>query len=396
MLKAIDIKCLFGLYSYSLDFTNSEGTAIKFITGPNGYGKTTILSFINSLYLCQLDVLKKVPFDSISYLFEEETVEIIQRRINDEVEDDESDESHQTKISLIIRFYRNADPATVEEIELKEDDGMDKISHNLKIYLSSLSCYYIKDQRLKHKQAVVEGNVAKPAGTVSVSAVKDNANDLYNKLAEQRAKLNDALNVAKLQFSTSIDEIEYNQRKKRLLPILQQFRKFGLSDESLIPKDYVVENAIFLNAFLVALEKAVGEIAPFVQCLETFFNIIDRSHFVDKKMEINPRYGYRFIMNNKLHTILPSSALSSGEQHILILSYELLFKAQENAMVLIDEPEMSFHLMWQMDFLKNLNSIINQRKIQCIISTHSPQIFSQNWKLSVDLYRLSKKRKAND
>lgn len=392
MLKAVDIKRLFGLYSYFLDFTNPEGSALKFITGPNGYGKTTILSLINSLYLCQFDFFKEIPFDSISYLFEEETVEITRKRMNDEIENEGSDESHQAETILTIRFYRNTDPATIEVVELKENDCTDKIGHNLKIYLSSLSCYYIKDQRLKHKQALVEGSVSKPAGTVSVSAVKDNANDLCHKLAEQRAKLNDALNVAKLQFGTSIDEAEYNQRKERLLPMLEQFRKFGLSDESLIPKDYVGENAIFLNAFLIALEKAVDEIASFVQCLETFFNIIERSHFVDKKMEINPRYGYRFIMNNQLHTILPSSALSSGEQHILILSYELLFKAQDNAMVLIDEPEMSFHLMWQINFLKNLNSIIKQRKIQCVISTHSPQIFSQNWKLTVDLYRLSKKQ----
>lgn len=392
MLKAINIKGLFGLYSYFLDFTNSEGTTLKFITGPNGYGKTTILSFINSLCLGQLDIFKKIPFDFITYLFDEETIEIIQKRINNEVEDDGSDESYQTEIALIIRFYRNANPAAVEEIELKKTDSIDKIGHNLRIYLSSLSCYYIKDQRLKHKQAVIDDNVAKPTGTISVPAVKDNANDLRNKLAEQRAKLNDALNVAKLQFGTSIDELEYNHRRTRLLPILQQFKRFGLSDESLTPKDYVVENAIFLNAFLIALEKAADEITPFVQCLETFFNIIEESHFVDKKMEINPRYGYRFIMDNRLQTILPTSALSSGEQHILILSYELLFKAQENALVLIDEPEMSFHLMWQINFLKNIKSIMNQRKIQCLISTHSPQIFSQDWKLTVDLYKQSKRQ----
>ena len=393
MLKAIDVKCLFGLYSYFLDFTNPE-LKLKFITGPNGYGKTTLLSFINSLYLCQFDIFKKVPFDSITYLFEKETIEIIQERVNDDSENEDSDESHQIEMKLIVRFYRNEHPEGVEVFELKKDDNEDKIGHNLGIYLSSLSCYYIKDQRLRHKQAVVEGNAARPADIVSILAVKDNADDLCNLLAEQSTKLNNALNVAKLQFGTSIDEVEYNKRKQQLLPVLEQLQKFGLADESLIPKDYVGANVLFLTAYLVALEKAVNEIIPFVQRLETFFDIIDRSHFADKRMEIHPRYGYRFKMNNELENILPPFVLSSGEQHILILSYELLFKAKETDIVLIDEPEMSFHLMWQMDFLKNLSSIIKLRNIQCIISTHSPQIFSQNWKLTVDLYKLSKSRET--
>ena len=205
MLKAIDVKSLFGLYSYFLDFTNSEEMALKFITGPNGYGKTTILSFINSLYLCQFDTFKKVPFDSITYLFEEETIEIIQKRVNDNSENEESDEPHQIGMALIVRFYRNEHPEIVEKFELKEDDNENKIGHNLRIYLSSLSCYYIKDQRLKHKRAVVEGNAARPADIVSILAVKDNADDLCNLLAEQCAKLNNALNVAKLQFGLSID-----------------------------------------------------------------------------------------------------------------------------------------------------------------------------------------------
>ena len=151
---------------------------------------------------------------------------------------------------------------------------------------------------------------------------------------------------------------------------------------------------MFISAFLVALEKAAKEVAPFVKSLETFFDIIERSCFANKKMEINPRYGYRFVMDNELHTILSLADLSSGEQHILIQSYELLFKAQSNALVLVDEPEMSFHLMWQMDFLKNLKSIMAQSDIQCIIATHSPQIFSQDWKLTVDLYKQSEEEEV--
>lgn len=47
MITRLEISGLFDLYSYDLRF---EDDAINIITGPNGYGKTTILRIINSLY----------------------------------------------------------------------------------------------------------------------------------------------------------------------------------------------------------------------------------------------------------------------------------------------------------------------------------------------------------
>ena len=92
---------------------------------------------------------------------------------------------------------------------------------------------------------------------------------------------------------------------------------------------------------------------------------------------------------NSDRTLLDGSDLSSGEQHILIQAYELIFNAQEGALTLIDEPEMSFHLMWQMDYLKNLSKIVKQKKLQCLVATHSPQIFDSMWDLTYDLYEIT-------
>ena len=106
-------------------------------------------------------------------------------------------------------------------------------------------------------------------------------------------------------------------------------------------------------------------------------------------MEIHPRYGYRFIAENKEQTILCLDTLSSGEQHLVIMTYELLFKAPEESLMLLDEPELSFHFLWQSNFLNNLQDIRELRpRLQWIICTHSPQIFGRKWDLSVDLYEL--------
>lgn len=382
MLKAIDVKGLFGLYSYHLDFTNTEGTDLKFITGPNGYGKTTLLSFIWALYKCRFDVFWAIPFDLIRFGFDKEVIEIIRNK-SEKPTDESSDESGEMTEKLVLRFYDNQSPQDAEEMVMDSvEAGMDVIGSNLRIYLSSLSCYYIKDRRLEHELTVEHKEIA---------AVEDNAVDLRELLTRQRSELSEALEVSNLVFSSSISEEEYNKRRDSLLPMLGKCKAFGLLGDSLALNDYIAENSVFLHAFLVAVENAVERVRPFIERLEAFFNIIGRSRFVDKQMEIHPRYGYRFVLENPLHPILPLTALSSGEQHVLILSYELLFKAPDGALVLIDEPEISLHLLWQMDFLTNLKSIMNLRKIQAIVATHSPQIFNQDWALTVDLYTQSKK-----
>jgi predicted ATP-binding protein involved in virulence len=55
---------------------------------------------------------------------------------------------------------------------------------------------------------------------------------------------------------------------------------------------------------------------------------------------------------------IPLTRLSSGEQHELVLFYELLFKIQPNSLILIDEPEISLHISWLNKFIKDLEEVI--------------------------------------
>lgn len=64
MIKSIRITKLFGRFDYKLDFT-SEG--IMIITGPNGYGKSTILKMVN--YFCN-DSIQRV----LDYTFKRFTI----------------------------------------------------------------------------------------------------------------------------------------------------------------------------------------------------------------------------------------------------------------------------------------------------------------------------------
>ena len=73
MLQSIEITKLFGRFDYSLSFSD-EG--IMIITGPNGYGKSTILRIIN--YLCneRFDKVLSYSFTKLKVVCNNDTLQI--------------------------------------------------------------------------------------------------------------------------------------------------------------------------------------------------------------------------------------------------------------------------------------------------------------------------------
>ena len=83
---------------------------------------------------------------------------------------------------------------------------------------------------------------------------------------------------------------------------------------------------------------------------------------------------------------LNPSHLSSGEQHMLVLFSELLFRVESNSLVMIDEPEISLHVTWQKQFLRDLQQVTELASFDVLIATHSPQIVHDRWDdLTVEL-----------
>lgn len=85
------------------------------------------------------------------------------------------------------------------------------------------------------------------------------------------------------------------------------------------------------------------------------------------------------------------SGLSSGEQQILVLAYEVLFRSESQTLVLIDEPELSLHVLWQDTFVEDLTRMGRVRSLQFILATHSPSLIGgrDDLKRSLDLMRSS-------
>ena len=71
--------------------------------------------------------------------------------------------------------------------------------------------------------------------------------------------------------------------------------------------------------------------------------------------------------------------LSSGEQHELVLLYDLLFGTAKNSLIMIDEPELSLHVAWQRQMLSDLQDMAHLSDFHVLLATHSPQIIGDRW-----------------
>ncbi|AVV32523.1 hypothetical protein C8233_01455 [Halomonas sp. SF2003] len=127
---------------------------------------------------------------------------------------------------------------------------------------------------------------------------------------------------------------------------------------------------------LVAYHNVYTKIALFTKILNT-----RRLSF--KTVKTNSEQGFYFETTDGL--VLNSTELSSGEQHQVVLLFELIFKTNKNILVLIDEPEISLHIAWQKEFLNDIKAITSLQKMPIVIATHSPQIINGNWDLTVNL-----------
>ncbi|ARA75356.1 ATP-binding protein [Pectobacterium brasiliense] len=71
------------------------------------------------------------------------------------------------------------------------------------------------------------------------------------------------------------------------------------------------------------------------------------------------------------------STFSSGQQCMLLIILGILSSIENNSLICIDEPEISLHPEWQLEFIKLLQDVFSSF-IGChfLIATHSPQIVS--------------------
>ena len=136
------------------------------------------------------------------------------------------------------------------------------------------------------------------------------------------------------------------------------------------------------------VESAIGEITTTFELMTTIKQILKEAKdrdtdnrkpfkvlsqmvsevFGDKTIKISPTLGF-----GAGGVKVPASKLSAGEKQMFgFLVYNALLK---NAIIFIDEPELSLHVDWQRILFRQLMEQGSNN--QFIVATHSPFIYSQ-------------------
>lgn len=149
----------------------------------------------------------------------------------------------------------------------------------------------------------------------------------------------------------------------------------GNKEEPPIDKDSLEEGEIagVISLWIKDSNEKYSIFDDLLDSIIIFEEILNESHLIDKIIKFDGKGGFYFY-SSKTKQRLNGDKLSSGEQHAVVLFYFLIFLAEENSIVLIDEPEISFHVIWQNNFIDHIIRIGRKKGLTFILATHSPEI----------------------
>lgn len=262
----------------------------------------------------------------------------------------------------------------------------------LQVYCEQISSHMIQTQRL------VIGNDPEDAGgkRQSRSAVQEYRDDLAKRIKDALAENSKTAARLDRTFPRRIMVSEPTDGAVTDAVIREQFEtqrmkraalsRVGLADNAeelpLPDRDLEPLERKVLWTYLADMDEKLRTFDELLARVERFVDIVN-SKFLYKTMTINQESGFSF--ESSSGQPVPSDGLSSGEQHELVLAYNLLFKTVPGSLVLIDEPEISLHVVWQQQFIADLETISEVVPMQFVIATHSPQVINKWWDRAVAL-----------
>lgn len=123
-----------------------------------------------------------------------------------------------------------------------------------------------------------------------------------------------------------------------------------------------------LDSYSEALDKIRIFIKNIFDDLEVKFTLEDIDDISIEHEEV--------ILKNSNGDIFGIENLSTGEKTLLSKILNLYFKNIKNQIVLIDEPELSLHPLWQNKIFRIYERFAKENNCQVIIATHSPNIIA--------------------
>ena len=422
-IQSISVSNLFNVYNHKIQL--QEG-GVTIIYGLNGVGKTVILTMIHSFFNKNFSFFEKIPFkdfiinttsgdviinkkndyitcsynkNSIDIHFSNEKIFKIAHRIEmhspflDQVDEDVwLDFAERDALSAVDVVMRYGDKEDKEKITSQDRVWLDEL-------IDSINTSFIKTQRLENEKKALkiapfrEGKKLPPNSAVfacaeKMKAILGEALADYARISQQLDKTfpNRLLSKATplLTGSDLKSKMEYIEKKRKELTEMNILTEGGesLSYDNLKIDELGENDRQVLSTYAEDSEKKLISLEDISQKIKILLKNIN-GKFKNKKLSIDTENGLNLF--DHTGTVLSLSNLSSGEQHELILIFTLLFNTKQNSLILIDEPEISLHILWQKEFIKDLIDIIKINNIEVIVATHSPSIAEGYDKIMVEL-----------
>lgn len=428
MLKEIVVKQLFGKYDYDLHFENDNRFTI--LTSLNGYGKTTIFRLIDSLAKGSMLQFIKTPFksivfksDSVELTFEKDENSLILNDVHlvysesiNELYDEKNYSLLRPRISaeyiktrIVTRsdfdfsiYLNNSNIKTSDKLILFNylirqknkkitDDVFEKTIDKILLFMEEFnSIVYLKDNRIFdiEKDKVVKNRIEE-INTSLVSQIQNTINEYHDISSKLDAEFIIDLDKTNRQ---DMSKETFEELNNQLHSISNECMEYGFNEATFPNNKY---NQKYKNIYFLYFENTIKKLNTFVPLVvkfSTFLSIVNNS-LNGKKVSIQKTNGLLFV-DKITNERIDIESLSSGEQNLIILYYDLIFSDEKNILFLIDEPEISLHLAWQKDFVNNVIKIQKEKeksgsKIQVIIATHAPGIINGHWQSVLDLTTLS-------
>ena len=194
----------------------------------------------------------------------------------------------------------------------------------------------------------------------------------------------DFINQA-VSSSLVYDQKTYDAEGSKLITRAKELEILGLMPHMDV-KPYDEANAKMLTAYIVAQNEKMDFYNTLLSKIRLFYKLVDERGFVNKKMLVTVKDGFRFRADG--NGFIDLSLLSSGEQNEVVMIYTLVFGVEDDSMLLIDEPETSLHVLWQKKFMRTIEEVSAVKNLFVIVATHSPQIIGTRWDNCCDLTEL--------
>ncbi|MES2190145.1 MAG: AAA family ATPase [Pseudomonadota bacterium] len=445
-LTRVRVEGLFGCLDHEIPL-NEEG--ITFIHGPNGCGKTTVLKLLDGALSCQLSRLWEVEFKSIEITFGDLSTVVISKTQEEQTESPSSDilpELTEESVKTVLNFteFLNGRRIRGQEV-LSDTSDPEEIAALIRRkpaivskYLPHLIQSGTRAWRDRDSKLILSpGAIAKKYGDAFPFNIPAWYREKVAKVPRGYIETQRLLKLSRSSSDEMFDETTLEQvvglfaeeLKREMAATIERSALDSQSRERSFPQrilagDFPSSNEQELRALYaqlqerlknlsdVGLQEATDEIALSSQRLnptmkrvlglylsdlndklDVFLDLQKRIQLIKdlfgtklrrKNFQITRNDGFLLTDTTSGKSINPT-LLSSGEQHLLVMLYQLVFSTEENQFFLIDEPEISIHVEWQRMFLEDLLKIAALRGHVFLIATHSPQIINNRMDLAVPL-----------